>query len=73
VLHNIKDVPCSFAMFMGVIYCVNLEYPKAMKDTFVSSDSGDEDQTGPSLCPGTRVKNPNPEERTVTCLLFPVL
>ncbi|AWP18240.1 putative pinopsin-like [Scophthalmus maximus] len=26
VLHNIKDVPFSFAMLMGVIYCVNLEY-----------------------------------------------
>lgn len=29
VLHNIKDVPFSFAMLMGVIYCVNLEYPEA--------------------------------------------
>ncbi|XP_059190914.1 uncharacterized protein LOC131973083 [Centropristis striata] len=34
VLHNIKDVPSSFAMLMGIIYCVNLEYPEAMKYSF---------------------------------------
>uniref|UniRef100_A0A667XBA7 Uncharacterized protein n=1 Tax=Myripristis murdjan TaxID=586833 RepID=A0A667XBA7_9TELE len=34
VLHNIKDVAHSFAMLMGVIYCVNLEYPDAMKHSF---------------------------------------
>lgn len=34
VLHNIKDVAHSFAMLMGVIYCVNLEYPDAMKYSF---------------------------------------
>ena len=34
VLHNIKDVPSSFAMLVGIIYCVNLEYPEAMKYSF---------------------------------------
>ena len=34
VLHNINDVPCSFAMLLGIIYCVNLEYPRAMKYSF---------------------------------------
>ncbi|KAL6481875.1 hypothetical protein MHYP_G00099550 [Metynnis hypsauchen] len=34
VLHNLKDVPSGFAMLMGIIYCVNLEYPQAMKYSF---------------------------------------
>lgn len=34
VLHNFKDVPSSFAMLLGIIYCVNLEYPRAMKYSF---------------------------------------
>lgn len=34
VLHNFKDVPCSLAMLMGIISCVNLEYPQAMKYSF---------------------------------------
>lgn len=34
VLHNMKDLAESFAMLMGVIYCVNLKYPDAMKYTF---------------------------------------
>ncbi|XP_017540982.1 uncharacterized protein LOC108413126 isoform X1 [Pygocentrus nattereri] len=36
VLHyyKLKDVACSFAMLMGIIYCVNLEYPQAMKYSF---------------------------------------
>ncbi|XP_039520036.1 uncharacterized protein LOC120473991 isoform X1 [Pimephales promelas] len=34
VLHNFKDVPSSFAMLLGIIYCVNLEYPQAMKYSF---------------------------------------
>uniref|UniRef100_A0A3Q3F7X0 Uncharacterized LOC108245180 n=1 Tax=Kryptolebias marmoratus TaxID=37003 RepID=A0A3Q3F7X0_KRYMA len=34
VLHNIKDVAQSFAMLMGVIYCVNLKYPDDMKYSF---------------------------------------
>ncbi|KAA0708080.1 hypothetical protein E1301_Tti018750 [Triplophysa tibetana] len=34
VLHNFKDVPSSFAMLLGIIYCDNLEYPRAMKYSF---------------------------------------
>ena len=34
VLHNLKDIAQGFAMLMGVIYCVNLEYPDAMKYSF---------------------------------------
>ena len=34
VLHNFKDVPSSFTMLLGIIYCVNLEYPRAMKYSF---------------------------------------
>ncbi|XP_048826440.1 uncharacterized protein LOC125704624 [Brienomyrus brachyistius] len=34
VVNNLKDVPCSFARLMGTIYCVNLEYPQAMKFSF---------------------------------------
>uniref|UniRef100_A0A671LWI7 Uncharacterized protein n=1 Tax=Sinocyclocheilus anshuiensis TaxID=1608454 RepID=A0A671LWI7_9TELE len=34
VLYNLNDIPCSFAMLMGIIYCVNLEYPTAMKYSF---------------------------------------
>ena len=34
VLHNFKDVPCSFAMLLGIIYCVDLDYPQAMKFCF---------------------------------------
>ncbi|KAF4102562.1 hypothetical protein G5714_017362 [Onychostoma macrolepis] len=34
VLHNFKDVPSSFAMLLGIIYCVNLEYLRAMKYSF---------------------------------------
>ncbi|KAM8766835.1 uncharacterized protein AB9X84_005935 [Acanthopagrus schlegelii] len=34
VVHNIKDVAHGFAMLMGVIYSVNLEYPYAMKYSF---------------------------------------
>ncbi|XP_074527631.1 sterile alpha motif domain-containing protein 3-like [Halichoeres trimaculatus] len=34
VLHNIKGVAQGFAMLMGIIYCVNLEYPVAMKYSF---------------------------------------
>lgn len=32
VLHNVKDVAHGLAM--GVIYCVNLKYPGAMKYSF---------------------------------------
>lgn len=34
VLHNFKDVAQSFAMLLGIIYCVNLKYPDTMKYTF---------------------------------------
>ena len=34
VMHNFDDVPSAMAMLVGVIYCVNLEYPKAMKYSF---------------------------------------
>ena len=34
VLHNLKDVTCGFAMLMGIVYCLNLEYPQAMKYSF---------------------------------------
>ncbi|MEQ2219673.1 hypothetical protein XENOCAPTIV_021743, partial [Xenoophorus captivus] len=34
VLHNIKDVVVAFSLLMGVIYCMNLEYPYAIKYTF---------------------------------------
>ncbi|KAK7175567.1 hypothetical protein R3I93_002478 [Phoxinus phoxinus] len=34
VFHNFNDVPSSFAMHLGIIYCVNLEYPRAMKYSF---------------------------------------
>lgn len=34
ILHNIRDVPTSFAMLLGAIYCLNLEYPQSMKYSF---------------------------------------
>ncbi|KAL6491428.1 hypothetical protein MHYP_G00017730 [Metynnis hypsauchen] len=34
VLHNLKDVPSGFAVLMGIICCVNLEYPQAVKCSF---------------------------------------
>ncbi|XP_030266756.1 uncharacterized protein LOC115578038 [Sparus aurata] len=34
VVHNIKDVAHGFAMLMGVIYGVNLQYPNDMKYSF---------------------------------------
>ncbi|KAL2083620.1 hypothetical protein ACEWY4_021393 [Coilia grayii] len=34
IVHNLKDVPTGFAMLLGAIYCLNLEYPKKMKYTF---------------------------------------
>uniref|UniRef100_A0A8C2WFK8 Uncharacterized protein n=1 Tax=Cyclopterus lumpus TaxID=8103 RepID=A0A8C2WFK8_CYCLU len=34
VLHDLKDVPCAFAMLMGIVYSLNLEYPQGMKYTF---------------------------------------
>lgn len=34
VLHDIRDVPTGFALLMGTIYCLNLEYPRYMKYSF---------------------------------------
>lgn len=34
VLHDIRDVPTGFALLMGTIYCLNLEYPHDMKYSF---------------------------------------
>ena len=34
ILHDIRDVPTAFAMLLGAIYCLNLEYPRNMKYTF---------------------------------------
>ena len=34
VLHSVRDVPTGFAMLMGTIYCLNLEYPRKMRYSF---------------------------------------
>lgn len=34
ILHDIRDVPTGFAMLLGVIYCLNLEYPRNMRYAF---------------------------------------
>ncbi|KAL6485097.1 hypothetical protein MHYP_G00071420 [Metynnis hypsauchen] len=34
ILHSIRDVPTGFAMLMGTIYCLNLEYPRKMRYSF---------------------------------------
>lgn len=34
VLHNLHDIPTGFAMLLGTIYCLNLEYPKMLRYTF---------------------------------------
>lgn len=34
ILHDIGDVATGFAMLMGTIYCLNLEYPSEMKYSF---------------------------------------
>ncbi|KAL7874748.1 hypothetical protein SRHO_G00057180 [Serrasalmus rhombeus] len=34
VLHSVRDVPTGFAMLMGTIYCLNLEYPCKMRYSF---------------------------------------
>ncbi|XP_034093448.1 uncharacterized protein LOC117560625 isoform X2 [Gymnodraco acuticeps] len=34
VFHNLKDVACGFAMLLGLIYCLNLQYPLEMKFSF---------------------------------------
>ncbi|XP_034067642.1 uncharacterized protein LOC117543450 isoform X2 [Gymnodraco acuticeps] len=34
VFHNLKDVACGFVMLLGLIYCLNLQYPLEMKFSF---------------------------------------
>ncbi|XP_029959722.1 sterile alpha motif domain-containing protein 3-like [Salarias fasciatus] len=34
ILHGISDVSTGFAMLMGAIYCLNLEYPRKMRYSF---------------------------------------
>lgn len=34
ILHDLRDVPTGFAMLMGAIYCLNLEYPRNMRYSF---------------------------------------
>lgn len=34
ILHDIRDVPTGFAMLLGAIYCLNLEYPQNMRYSF---------------------------------------
>ena len=34
VLHKFKDIATSFAMLIGIIYCMNLEYPRDLKYSF---------------------------------------
>ena len=34
ILHDIRDVPTAFAMLLGAIYCLNLEYLRNMRYTF---------------------------------------
>ncbi|KAI4800480.1 hypothetical protein KUCAC02_009704 [Chaenocephalus aceratus] len=31
ILHDLRDMPTGFAMLMGAIYCLNLEYPRTQK------------------------------------------
>ncbi|KAK1892996.1 Mediator of RNA polymerase II transcription subunit 21 [Dissostichus eleginoides] len=33
ILHDLRDVPAGFAVLMGAIYCLNLEYPRTQKYT----------------------------------------
>ena len=34
ILHSLRDVPTGFAILMGAIYCLNLEYPRSMRYSF---------------------------------------
>ncbi|CAM4722655.1 unnamed protein product [Leuciscus chuanchicus] len=36
ILHNLRDIPTGFALLMGTIYCLNLEYPRSMSDASTS-------------------------------------
>ncbi|KAL6489157.1 hypothetical protein MHYP_G00028980 [Metynnis hypsauchen] len=42
VLHELRDVPTGFAMVMGTIYCLNLEYPRK-----IPAEGRHEDKTRP--------------------------
>ncbi|KAF3851501.1 hypothetical protein F7725_013273 [Dissostichus mawsoni] len=53
VLHNLKDVACGFAMLLGIIYSLNLQYPLEMIFVRVSPEGGYEDTARPSLCQST--------------------
>lgn len=33
ILHDLRDVPTGFAMLLGAIYCLNLEYPRSVRYT----------------------------------------
>ncbi len=34
ILHDQRDVPNAFATLMGLLYCLNIDYPKGLKYTF---------------------------------------
>ena len=34
VLHDLKDVPNAFALLIGLLYALNIDYPKDLKYTF---------------------------------------
>uniref|UniRef100_A0A3Q0RXF6 Uncharacterized protein n=1 Tax=Amphilophus citrinellus TaxID=61819 RepID=A0A3Q0RXF6_AMPCI len=67
VLHNMKDVGQSFAMLMGVIYCVNLKYPDDKKYSFEFLQRV-ETKTRPGLGMSTWIEKQNSEVQTVTSM-----
>ena len=34
VIHKLRDVPHAFAVLMGLLYNLNIDYPKGLKYTF---------------------------------------
>lgn len=34
ILHDLRDVANAFATMMGLLYCLNIDYPKGLKYTF---------------------------------------
>lgn len=34
VIHELRDVPHAFAVLMGLLYSLNIDYPKGLKYTF---------------------------------------
>lgn len=34
ILHDLRDVGNAFATLMGLLYCLNIDYPKGLKYTF---------------------------------------